>query len=171
MCWQDNTEFYTLFGDFLYFIVIFKHFFILYPSRIVVFISIHPNSGRVLLQDVLGVYVMAMDWSDIIDQLAMANSVDWHDHLLRREYGHVLRKALDFEVEGQQKKDRPKRTWKKLVEEESVKVGLRMEDALFRSKWRVGVCQIAAGLTRIWPPSLVVDTTRFRHCCLYLSLY
>ena len=44
-----------------------------------------------------------------IDQLAMANSVRW--------YGHVLRRALDFEVEGQRKKGRPKRTWKKRVEE------------------------------------------------------
>ena len=35
----------------------------------------------------------------------------------------VLRRALDFKVEGQRKKGRPKRTWRKLVEEESVKVG------------------------------------------------
>ena len=37
-------------------------------------------------------------------------------------------------------------TWKKQVEEECVKVGLRTEDALCRSKWSVGVKQIAAGL-------------------------
>ena len=57
----------------------------------------------------------------------------------------VLR-ALDFEVEGQSKKGRPKRTWKKQVKEESVKVGLRREDALCRSKWSVGASRIAAGL-------------------------
>ena len=34
---------------------------------------------------------------------------------------------------------------KKQVEEESVKVGIRREDALCRSKWSVGVNQIAAG--------------------------
>ena len=39
-----------------------------------------------------------------IDQLAMANSVHWYGHVLRREDGHVLRRALDFEVEGQRKK-------------------------------------------------------------------
>ena len=39
-----------------------------------------------------------------------------------------------------------KRTWKKQVEEESVKVRLRMDDALCRSTWDVGVDQIAAGL-------------------------
>ena len=66
--------------------------------------------------------------------------------MLRREDGHVLRRALNFEVEGQRKKGRPKRTWKKQVEEESVKVCLRWEDALCQSKWIVGVNQIAARL-------------------------
>ena len=32
--------------------------------------------------------------------------------------GHVIRNALDSEVEGQRKKERPKTTWKKQVEEE-----------------------------------------------------
>ena len=46
-------------------------------------------------------------------------------------------------------------TWKRQVEEESMKIGLRREDTLCRSKWSVGVNQIAAGLRRIWSPSLV----------------
>ena len=58
----------------------------------------------------------------------------------------MLRMILDFEVEGQWKKGRPKRTWKEQVEEESVMVGLRRGDALCRSKWSIGVNQIAAGL-------------------------
>ena len=41
--------------------------------------------------------------NEIIDQLAMANSVRWYGHVLRREDGHVLRRTLDFEVEGQRK--------------------------------------------------------------------
>ena len=62
---------------------------------------------------------------EAIDQFAIANSVSWYDHVLRREGGNVLRRALDFtvEVEGQRKKGRPERTWKKQVEEEDVKVG------------------------------------------------
>ena len=39
------------------------------------------------------------------DKLAMANSVRWYGHMLR-EGGHVLRRALDFEVESQRKKGR-----------------------------------------------------------------
>ena len=42
--------------------------------------------------------------SETIDQLAMVNSVCWYCHVLRREDGHVLKMALDFEVEGQGKK-------------------------------------------------------------------
>ena len=69
---------------------------------------------------------------ETIDQLAMANSDFRYGHVLRREDGHVLRRALDFVIEGQRKKGRPKRTWKNQVEEESMKVGLRKEDALCR---------------------------------------
>ena len=47
--------------------------------------------------------------SKSIDELAIANSVRWYGHVLRREEGHALRMALDFEVEGQRKKGRPKR--------------------------------------------------------------
>ena len=84
--------------------------------------------------------------NETIDHLAMKNNVLCYGHVLRRENGHVFRRPLDFEVEGQRKKGRPKRTWKKQVEEESVKVGLRMEDVLYRSKWSVDVNQMAAGL-------------------------
>ena len=49
----------------------------------------------------------------------MTNSVCWHSHVLGR--------ALDLEVEGQRKKCKLTRTWKKQVE----------EDALCRLKWVV----------------------------------
>ena len=84
--------------------------------------------------------------NETIDQLTMVNSVCWNGHALRRKDGHVLRRALHFEVEGQRKNVRSKRTCKKKDEEESVKVGLRREDALCRSKWGIGVNNIAAGL-------------------------
>ena len=69
-----------------------------------------------------------------------------YGHVLRREDGNALRTVLDFEVKGQRKKGRLKRKWKKQVEEESARVGLRRKDALCRSKWSVDVNQIAAGL-------------------------
>ena len=47
------------------------------------------------------------------------------------------------------------------VEEESMKVGLRRNDALCRSKWSVSINKIAARLRLIWPPSPILDTARF----------
>ena len=44
--------------------------------------------------------------------------------MLKSEDGHVMRRAFDFEVEGQRKKGWLKRKWKKQVEVESEKVGL-----------------------------------------------
>ena len=66
--------------------------------------------------------------------------------MFRREDSYVLRRALDFEVEGQRKKERRKSIWNKKVEEECVNVALRREDAPCQSKLSVGVTQIAAGL-------------------------
>ena len=66
--------------------------------------------------------------------------------MFRREDAHVLRKAVDFKVEGQRKKRRPKKTLKKQVEEESVRDGLSRKDALCRSKWSVGTNLIVTGL-------------------------
>ena len=45
-----------------------------------------------------------------IDQLTMASSVHWYGHVLMREDGHILRRALDIWVEGQRKKGRPRRS-------------------------------------------------------------
>ena len=84
--------------------------------------------------------------NETIDQLATASIVHWYCHVLGREDGHVLRMALDFEVQHQRRKGRSKRTWKRQVEKESMKVGLRREDALCCSKWSVGVNKIAAKL-------------------------
>ena len=36
-------------------------------------------------------------------QMAKANGVRWYGHVLRRDDGHVLRKALKFEVRGKRK--------------------------------------------------------------------
>ena len=74
--------------------------------------------------------MLMLGLNETIDQLATASSVHRYGRVLRREVGHVLRGALDFEVESQRKKGRPKKTWIRQVEEGSVKVGLRREDAL-----------------------------------------
>ena len=68
-------------------------------------------------------------WIGTIDQLAISNSVRWYGHMMKREDGHVLSRVLYLETEGQRKKGRPNMIWKKQSDEESVKIGLRKEDA------------------------------------------
>ena len=57
-------------------------------------------------------FMFLLGLSKTMDQLAMANNVRWYGHVLKRVDGHVLRKALDFEVEGQRAKGRLEKTWK-----------------------------------------------------------
>ena len=66
--------------------------------------------------------------------------------MLRREDGHVFTRVYVFGVEDQSTKGRQKTTLKKQVGQESMKIGLRREDALCRSKWSACVNQIADGL-------------------------
>ena len=54
--------------------------------------------------------------------------------MLRRDDNSVLRVALNFEVSDKRKRGRPKNTWKKQVQEETEKIGLKKEDALRRDK-------------------------------------
>ena len=73
---------------------------------------------------------------------AKAIGVRCYGHVLRSDDGHVLRKALEFEVKGKRKRGQPKKTWKTQVEKESKNVGLEKEDAMNRARWRVGVGEI-----------------------------
>ena len=77
-------------------------------------------------------------------QMAKANGVRWFGHVLRRHDGHILRKALEFEVRGKRKRGRPKKTWKTQMEKESKSVGMEKKEAMNRVRWRVGVREIAA---------------------------
>ena len=49
---------------------------------------------------------------ETVVQMAKVNGVRWYGHMLRRDDGHVLRKALEFEVKDKRKQGRPKKTWK-----------------------------------------------------------
>mgnify|MGYP001796169468 CR=1 FL=1 len=48
----------------------------------------------------------------------------------RKDDGHVLGKALEFEVKGKRKQGQPKKMWKMKVEKESKSVGFEKEDVL-----------------------------------------
>ena len=45
---------------------------------------------------------------ETVVQMAKANGVRWYRPVLRRDDGHVLRKAMEFEVKGKRKRGRPR---------------------------------------------------------------
>ena len=60
-----------------------------------------------------------IEGNSVVVQMAKANGVRWYGYVLRRDDGHVLRKALEFEVKGKRKRGQLKKTWKTQVEKES----------------------------------------------------
>ena len=62
--------------------------------------------------------------------MAKVNGMRWYGHVLKRDDGRVLRKALEFEVKSNWKQGQPKKTWKTQVEKESKSVGLKKKDAM-----------------------------------------
>ena len=80
---------------------------------------------------------------DTLDRLARASRVRWYGHVLRRDSGDVLRRALDFEVARRRERGPPNMTWKRQVEEHINQIGLKREDAIHRVKWRNGVYELS----------------------------
>ncbi|XP_068756631.1 uncharacterized protein [Montipora capricornis] len=81
---------------------------------------------------------------ETVVQMAKANGVRWYGHVLRRDDGQFLRKALEFELKGKRKRGGQKKTWKTQVEKEGKSVGLEKKDAMNQARWRVGWRDIAA---------------------------
>ena len=67
---------------------------------------------------------------------------------------NILKKAMMMEVNGKTKRGWQKITWERQVEKSVKKVGLKIEEAAFRTRWREGVRAIAEGKRCIRPPSV-----------------
>ena len=91
---------------------------------------------------------------ETLDRMAKANGVRWYGHVIRRDDNNILKKAMTLEVNGKRKRGRPKITWRRQVEESVEKVGLKIEKAADRTRWREGVRAIAEGMRCIRPPSV-----------------
>ena len=94
-----------------------------------------------------------------LDRMAKMNGVRWYGHVIRREDDNILKKVMMMEVNGQQKRGRPKMTWKRQVEESVKKVGLKIKEAADRTTWREGPRAIAEGMKCIRPPSVTRKKT------------
>ena len=72
---------------------------------------------------------------DVISKLRR-DGLRWYGHIKRREEGHVLRKALELEVEGGRKAGRPKKTWRRCVEEDTKEKNIDERSVYNRQDWR-----------------------------------
>ena len=90
---------------------------------------------------------------ETLDKMAKVNGVRWYGNVVSRDDESILKKVMMFEVNGPRKRGRPKQTWKKQVEENIKKIGLRVEEATDRARWREGVGAIAEGMRCIRPLS------------------
>ena len=90
---------------------------------------------------------------ETLNRMAKANGVTWYGHVIRRDDENILKKVMMLEVNGQRKRGRTKLTWRRQVEESVKKVGLKIEEAGDRTRWREGVRAIAEGMRCIRPPS------------------
>ena len=80
---------------------------------------------------------------DALHGLARASEVRWYGHVLTRDNGDVLRRALNFEVAGRRRRGWPNMTWKRQVEEYNNHFGLKRKNAIDRVKWRIGVYELS----------------------------
>ena len=71
-------------------------------------------------------------------------------HVITRDDDNILKKAMMMEVNG--KRGRPEVTWRRQVKESVKKVGLKIEKAAVRTRWRADVRAIAKGMRCVWPP-------------------
>lgn len=95
-------------------------------------------------------YMAGVTWRDQVSSEEVASRCDLlelHSLLTRRRlrwFGHVERRDVDealgvvrtMEVEGRRLPGRPKKTWRKNMQDDMRSMGLRVEDAMDRSTWR-----------------------------------
>jgi len=64
------------------------------------------------------------------------NRLRWYGHVLRKEDTDWVKKCMEYEVEGSRPRDRPKRTWKEVVQKDCQARNLNKEDAMDRGRWK-----------------------------------
>ena len=81
---------------------------------------------------VLDVFSSPPDIALVLQQ----NRLRWYGHVLRIDDDDWVKKCIEYEVEGQRPRGRPKRTRREVVKEDCQARKLNKEDTMDRSKWR-----------------------------------
>ena len=78
-----------------------------------------------------------------LDGLSRASGVQWYGHVLRRDNGDVLRKALNFKVVEKREHGQLNMMRMRQVEKRINQIGLKRKDAIDRVKWCNGVYELS----------------------------
>jgi len=73
---------------------------------------------------------------DDIILILQQNRLRWYEHVLREEDTDWVKKCIEYEVEGSRPRDRPRRTWREVVQKDCQARNLNREDAMDRSRWK-----------------------------------
>jgi len=64
------------------------------------------------------------------------NRLRWYGHVLRKEDNDWIKKCIEYEVEGARPRDKPKKTWREIVERDYQAHKLNREHAVDHNRWR-----------------------------------
>ena len=71
-----------------------------------------------------------------LDQKLVTQRLRWFGHVTRREEENPTKEILNIEVEGRRPVGRPRKTWRRCVDEDMARLGVGEESALDRVEWR-----------------------------------
>jgi len=64
------------------------------------------------------------------------NRLRWYGQMLQKEDTDWVKKCMEYEVEGSRPRDRPKRSWREVVQKDCQAHNLNREDAMDCSRWK-----------------------------------
>ena len=73
---------------------------------------------------------------ELLEGVLRRRRLRWYGHVARRDIEEPLGNILNFEAPGRRPPGRPKKSWKRTVEEDMRVVGAKKEDALDRDRWK-----------------------------------
>ena len=73
---------------------------------------------------------------EVLENVLRRRRLRWFGHVKRRDEGDPLRRVGELIVEGRRPPGRPRKSWKKTIEEDMRVVGAQEEDAMDRDRWR-----------------------------------
>jgi len=73
---------------------------------------------------------------DDIVSILQQNRFWWYGHVLCKEDNDWVKKCMEYEVEGARPTDRPRKTWREIVEKDCKACKLNREDAMDRYRWK-----------------------------------